>query len=207
VASVLPRITSNTPPQHGDKQLSMSTHQALSALITRNKAVDESTNRLSQFLVQRSVPNVARLTTAFTGPAAVDLAVVPGLLITNSVGFNGGAAVVGGRTYSFRAYLPCTINGTSGGTIDWSGGTATISAFQATGLNHITATAPNLLKTTTLAGLTMNAAAAYTLSVVEGVFTASSSGSFGPRLATFTGTATAPILGAGAYLELTEIAS
>jgi len=184
----------------------MSTHQALSALITRNGAVPEAVNKLAQFITQRALPNVARLTAAFTGPTDTTMTVVPGLVIANSVGYNGGAAVVGGRSYSFRAYLPCTINGTSGGALDWAGGTATISAFQASGLNHITATAPNLLKTTTLAGLTMNAAAAYTLSVVEGTFTASSSGSFGPRIANTTG-ATAPIIGAGAYVELTEIAS
>lgn len=180
-------------------------HQILSNVISQNKATDEPVNKAMRYVVQRGLPNIAYNATAYTGPAATALAAVTTLQIANSVGYNGGAAVVGGRTYKFRAYLPCTIDGTSGGTIDWAGGTATISSFQATGINY-TASALAMLKTTTLAGLTMDAAAAYTLSVVEGTFVASSGGTFGPRLATKTGTATAPIIGAGAYVELTEIA-
>lgn len=148
--------------------------------------------------------NVAYNTTAYTGPASTSLAAVTTLQLTNACGFNNDQAVVGGRTYRFRAVLPCTVNGTSGATMDWAGGTATVSAFDAVGYNY-TAAAVATLKTTTLAGLTTNAAAAYTSIVVEGTFTASSSGSFGPRLATNTGTATAPIIDAGAFVSLTEI--
>lgn len=181
------------------------THEILKKLLERGlNQVDSKIVTAALYEVQRALPNVAVNDTAYTGPAAVDLAAIPSLQIVNSVGYNGGSAVIGGRTYRFKAYLPCTINGTSGGTIDWAGGTATISAFQASGINY-TASALAMLKTTTLAGLTMNAAAAYTLSVVEGEFVASSSGSFGPRLATFVGGATAPIIGAGAWLELVEL--
>ena len=179
----------------------------LKKFITRGTyAIDAAVGRALCYLMQRGAADNVAYNPSDVSPTGTisTLQAIDALQISNATGFGQDYAVVGGRTYRFRAVLPCTIDGTSGGKIDWSGGSATVSAFQATGWNY-TASAVAMLKTTTLAGLTMNAAAAYTMSVVEGSFVASSSGTFGPRFATFTGTATAPIIAAGAFVTLTEV--
>lgn len=182
-----------------------STLPFISNFITRGTyAIDAKVGMALRYLMQRgAADNVAFNPTAYTGPTGVALAPVTTLQLTNACGFNSDFAVVGGRAYRFRAILPCTINGTQGVQLTWDAGSATVSTFQATGFNYVGSTA-TLLQSTTLAGPTANAAAAYTMMVVEGSFIASGSGTFGPRIATNTGTGVAPILAAGAYVSLTE---
>ena len=142
--------------------------------------------------------------TSYAGLASTALAPVTTLQLSGACGFNSDFAVVGGRSYRFRAVLPCTVNGTNGIQLTWDAGSATVSTYQATGFNYVGSTA-TLLQSTTLAGPTANAAAAYTMMIVEGSFIASGSGTFGPRIATNTGTSNAPVLAAGAYVALTEV--
>ena len=182
-----------------------STLQFLGRFVQRGVGgLDRRISDSLRYALQRgAADNVAFNPTAYTGPAATALAAVTTLQITNGAGATGiDNAVVGGR--AFRAVLPCTINGTSGVQLTWDGGSATVSTYSATGFNYVGSTA-TLLQSSTLAGPTANAAAAYTMMVVEGSFIASGSGTFGPRIATNTGTATAPILAAGAYVSLTEV--
>lgn len=178
----------------------------LSAFITRGVyALDSKLSFALRYMLQRgAADNVAYNPTNYTGPAATALAAVTTLQLVNACGFSGDNAVVGGRTYRFRAYLPCTVNGTSGVNLTWDAGSATVSAFNATGFNYVGSTV-TVVQTTAIGTGTANAAAAYTTMMVEGSFVASGSGTFGPRIATNTGTATAPIILAGAYVSLTEV--
>jgi hypothetical protein len=183
------------------------TLQKLSAFVTRGTyAIDAKVGNALRYMMQRgAADNVAYNPTA-ASPAAVisTLQAIPALQLVNACGFNGDNAVVGGRTYRFRAVLPCTVNGTSGINLTWDGGSATFASFNATGFNYVGSTL-TIVNTTAAGTGTANAAAAYTTMLVEGSFVASGSGSFGPRYATNTGTATAPIIAAGAYVTLTEI--
>lgn len=155
--------------------------------------------------IQCSIPNVAVLSSAFTGGAtSAAQSTVTGLTIANGVGFNGGFAVVGGRTYKFRLWAPTTVNGSAGLKLDMNGGTATVSSFAAVGKGY-TAAAIATLAVTAISSSVVNAATAYTSVEVEGEFVASGSGSFAPR-ATVNTDGTAPQILTGAYLELTEVA-
>lgn len=180
--------------------------QKLSAFVTRGVyAIDAKISQAIRYAMQRgAADNVVYNPTNYTGPASTALAAITTLQLTNACGFNGDNAVVGGRTYRFRAYLPCNVNGTSGVNLTWDAGSATVSSFAATGFNYVGSTA-TLVQTTAIGTGTANAAAAYTTMIVEGTFVASGSGTFGPRIATNTGTATAPVINAGAYVSLTEV--
>lgn len=167
-------------------------------------AVDPAVQKMARLALSRTLPNTAVLLANFTGPASTTLAAPAGLTITNGMGFNNGAAVVGGRTYQFNAMLPCTVNGTSGINVTGDGGTATFSMFAGVG-EASTASTTATLVTTTAGGSMVTGATAYTYIVLAGTFTASASGSFNIRIATNTGTATAPILLAGSSLSITEI--
>lgn len=183
----------------------MSSHKALSDLIQRNQAADVQTTKLARYLVQRSAPNVAVLASDYTGPADTTLAVVPGLVIGNGVGFNGDNAVVGGRRYKFRLAGNTTCNGASGIKVDFQGGSCTFTSMSSTSkaftASAIAVLAPADATTAAPAGTT-----AYTAIEVEGQFVAASSGTFAPRIACNAAT-TAPVLLAGMRLELEEIAS
>ena len=180
------------------------THPVIAKVVERGfNALDAKIALGLQKLAQIAIPNCAYLLTDYTGAATTVPTAVTDLVIANGVGFNGGNAVVGGRAYQFEAWLPMTVNGTSGATILCNGGTATFSAFTAAGYAY-TAAAVATLVTTAAASAVVDAATAYTSVIIKGSFTASDSGSFGLRLGTHASTTAALIL-AGAYVKLLEL--
>jgi hypothetical protein len=182
----------------------MSTHQALSALITRNKAVDESTNRLSQFLVQRSVPNTAYAEADQT-VIGTTLAASTYLNIANGVGFNGGQAVVGGRKYRLEGRLFTTSTASNGLKFDANAGTATFGNVRGLYLGFASAT---VAASATVTALTTALSSTNTIleAQIDVSLEASGSGSIGLRFAE-SANSTGVILLRGSWLSLTEIAS
>ncbi len=181
-----------------------SAHTIATKLIQQNSAVADETKKVLRYLVQRgAIDNGVYLSATTPGAANATLVPFVPLIVDGGVGYNSGGAVVGGRTYKFRMYMPCLANGTSGMVIDWQGGTATFSSFAATGFNYVGG-ALTAVQSAAAATPTTSGAAAYTTVITEGVFVPSQNGSFGPRIATSAGT-TAPSILAGAYLQVTEI--
>ncbi len=180
-----------------------SSHPILNALIGRNAAVQNETKKLARYLVQRGMSNVAVLSANVAGVGTTTLTSI-GLDVTSGVGYNGGYAVIGGHTYRFRIVGNCTVNGTAGLKLDVQDGTATFAWFAASGAAYTANSLANIVSNSAATPL-INAAAAYTSIDIEGTFMASGSGSFGIRVAA-SAAGTAPILLAGTYLELVEIA-
>jgi hypothetical protein len=180
-----------------------STQSLLTQLISRNQKLQDDTAKAFRYLLQRGLPNTAGLTANATGPASTTLTVVPGLVVDGGVGFNSGAAIVGGRTYAFHAFLNCSGVGATGIVVDGNGGSITTTTFNGTGVGNAAA-AQSTTQATTQANPLFSTAAAVLSIVIDGTFTAASSGSFGLRIAAQNGT-TAPVLFAGSYVTVTEI--
>jgi hypothetical protein len=85
-------------------------------------------------------------------------------MITDGVGYNGGFPVIGGRTYAFNAYLPCTVDGTTAGVkILANGGSCTFSSFSGVGNAYAASSVANLASTSTSTPTLVESVAAYTL--------------------------------------------
>lgn len=179
-------------------------HEALNQVIGRNNAVQAETLKLARYLVQRGLPNTAVLSADANAVSSTTLAAT-GLLVTNSVGYNSGFACVGGRTYKFKAFLPVTVDGTNGIKIDINAGTATFSSLSFVYRTYTAAAIAAVKGSALTTG--PNATTAYVLIEYEGTMVCSGAGSFGVRLAQNTSGATAATILAGAYLDLTEIAT
>lgn len=180
-------------------------HPSLSDLISQNKAVDGSANRLFRFVVQRGLPNMA-VTTADQTVADDTLTAATELQLVNGVGYNGDHAVIGGRKYLVEAYLPCTASGTSAGfAVTLAAGSATATDVQLT-YQHFTAAAVATTNTTALATEAGAATTGVILCKVVGTFKATGSGTFGVQFAEAASVGDAVLL-KGAWLSLTEIAS
>lgn len=177
--------------------------QILSNVIEQNRAADPAVQKLLRYFAMRSMPNTAVLSSAAAGSATTTTTAVSGLTISNGVGFNGNAAVVGGRTYEFEIWAPATTDGTAGMKLTLDGGTATFSSFAAVGYAY-TASAIATVASTAAATAVVNAATAYTHILVKGTFTASKSGTFAPALGVNTAGTAAQLL-AGSYCKLVEI--
>lgn len=182
-----------------------STHELATKLIGQNQKVQDDTAKLFRYLLQRVLPNSVVVSTAATSVATTTLTAVPALQVVNGVGFNGGQAVVGGRTYTFFANLYTTVDGTTAGIqVACNGGTATFTTFNAAGEASTTSTTTTVV-TTAAATPVVTGVAATILIIIEGTFTAATSGSFGLSLAQNTAGGTAPILKVGSNLQLTEL--
>lgn len=153
--------------------------------------------------VQIALPNVA-YATADQNVAGTSLAASTYLAIANGVGFNGGYAVLGGRTYSIDCYIACSV-GTSGGIkVALDGGTATATNVQLT-YEHLTASAIAVTDSAALA-TTAGAATTGVIAVrIRGSFVATGSGSLVLRFSEFASVTQATVK-KGSWLALTEIA-
>jgi hypothetical protein len=178
---------------------------AISALISQNKAVDESANKLIRFVAQRALPNMAVTTANQTVPDDT-LTAATELQLTKGVGFNGDLPVIGGRKYLVEAYLPCTASGTAAGfAVTMAAGSCTATDVQLS-YQHFTASAVATTNTTALATSAGAATTGVILVKVVGTFKATGSGTFGPQFAEAASVGDAVLL-KGAWLSLTEIAS
>jgi len=179
-------------------------HQALSALITRNGAVPEAVNKLAQFLVQRALPNTAYATADQT-VIGTTLAASSYLVIANGVGYNGGKAVVGGRKYRLEGRLFTTSTASNGLKFDLGASTAAFGNIRGLYLGFASAT---VAASATVTATTTALSSANTIleAQIDVALEATDSGSIGLRFAE-SANSTGVILLRGSWLSLTEIAS
>ena len=178
-------------------------HQILSNVISQNKATDEPVNKAMRYLVQRGLPNTAYVT-ADQAVAGTTLTAATDLAITNSVGYNGGNACVGGRWYAIEAYLPCTV-GTAGGIkVSLGAGTMVATDVQIN-VEDITAAAIANYNLTAMNGANGAATTGVIQVRVTGSFKCTGSGSLALSFAEFAAVSAAT-LKKGGWMRLTEIA-
>lgn len=183
-----------------------SSHGILAKLVARNAAVQSEVLKLFSFVVQRALPNRAATTASVSGAASTTPAAVSALTVTDGVGYNGGFPVIGGRTYAFNAYLPCTVDGTTAGVkILANGGSCTFASFSGVGTAIAASSLANLASTSKSTPTLVSSVAAYTLIRLSGTFTAATSGTFGLSIGQSASGGTAPAFTAGSYVEITEI--
>lgn len=177
----------------------MASHHALAQSISRNAQVPAETNKLARYLVQRAIPNFAASSNTSVG-IPTSPAPFTSLIVTDGVGYNSDSAVVGGRLYRFRLFvvpdqvstedvLTVTLDG---GSCRFEDGTVvTVSASSGTVTSSVDVLSGSLQFT------------GPQWASIEGVFRATSNGSFGPKLSC---SSSGCSVGAPSHLELIEIA-
>lgn len=176
----------------------MASHHALAQSISRNAQVPAETNKLARYLVQRAVPNIAAVTSSTPLPT-LSVPFTP-LIVSNSVGYNSDSAVVGGRLYKFKlTVVPDQISSEDTITVTLDGGTC---AYEDAQVVFISADSGSVLTSVDALSTSFQATNPQWVTL-EGVFKATSNGSFGPKLSCSSASCSLSIPSA---LELTEIA-
>lgn len=177
----------------------MASHHALAQSISRNAQVPAETNKLARYLVQRAIPNFAASTNT---PVGIPTSPAPftSLIATDGVGYNSDSAVVGGRTYKFRLFVvPDQVSNEDTLTITLDGGTC---RFEDGSVVTTSSSSGAVSSSVDVLSGSLEVLGPQWVSV-EGVFKATSNGSFGPKLSC---SSPGCSVGAPSHLELTEIA-
>lgn len=178
------------------------THEILTKFITQNQVLPDSVNKLTRFMLQRSLPNTAYATADQTVVGTV-LAASTYLQLVNGVGLNGGAAVLGGRKYRLEGQLFVTSTASNGLKFDVNAGTATFSKVNGSLIGYaagaLVAASPTTIATAFSSASTIVSAS------ISVALESSGAGSIGIRFAE-SANSTGVIILQGSWLSLTEIA-